>query len=56
MVLINSLAKLTAESVGESRVGFSIVIRLSSDYYQGVKIKGKTLEIRENVFSILSKR
>lgn len=37
MVLINSLAKLTAEPVG-----FSIVIRLSSDYYRGVKIRGKT--------------
>lgn len=46
MVLINSLAKLTAEPVGKSRIGFSIAVRLSPDYYQGVKMKGKTLEIR----------
>lgn len=49
MVLINSLAKLTAEPVGEPRAGFSIAItiRLSLDYYRGMKIKRKTLEIRE---------
>lgn len=52
-MLINSLVKLTVEPVSESRVGFTIVIRLSSDYYQSVKIKGKTLEICENFFVIL---
>jgi len=34
VVLINSLAKLTAEPVGESRTAFSIAIRLNPDYYQ----------------------